>query len=179
MRCHERVLCLLCIELHRRCLLVTAHHFLDREAPLLIRCNRTVVELAGDTTNNIHVVVQYVVPSQSARLAAQLRAVNHCLHRTVAVQIEQQLVFEVDVRTAASICSRQADVARSVTQIVRRVRQIPPVHLVPQSSIVRCDIADSVSCSCRRGTICHRILCINDLDDLLVCVEVCVGSEEQ
>ena len=70
----------------------------DREAPFLVVWYRTLVERTWCAAREVRVatvVVWYVVPAVTSDTCVY--RIDHCLHRTIAVQIKEQQVFDIDV----------------------------------------------------------------------------------
>jgi hypothetical protein len=174
-RDHVRVLRLLRVPTYA-CRLVRARsRRLERKTVFLVRQYRTAVKVADRAASVVRVgcvAIRYGVPAQTGD--AGVDAVYHRFHRAVAVQVKEQQVVDVQVGARAQVRGRDAQVGRSLAQVVAVDRRVVPVRVIPQQRIVRRQVAYFN----RAGrAVYDRILRVDHFDDLFVFVAVGVSIQ--
>ena len=159
---------------HASRLLATAYGCLQGKAVLLVGWYRTEVECAWRTAREVRVAgVAYVDVVETRQVVAR----DNRLHRAVLVDVDEQQVAEVHVCARAGVRCRDRQFARCFAQVMCFYDWIPEVVRVVELWIVWRQVVYHYRAG--RAVVDDRILCVNDLDDLLVHIAVRVGIPER
>ena len=153
---------------------IAANSRLQCKAVFLVGRYRTEVECAWRTAREVRVASVAYVDVVEAR---QVVARDNRLHRAVLVDVDEQQVAEVHVGARAGVRCCDCQFAWCFAQVMCLYDRIPEVHRVVELWIVWCQVVYHYRAG--RAVVDDRILCVNDLDDLLVHIAVRVGIPER